>query len=71
MIDKFYKLYMALRNNKILHKTDNYLITYDIKNARYNLWYIDYNSLPHFFDYCDNKITLKFKWNILMDGGTL
>lgn len=66
MRNKIYRVYMALLNNKIILLQGLYIITLDIKNLIYNIWYIDEFNVPRLFDSCKDKGTLKFKWNILM-----
>ena len=64
-----YKFYFALRSNKVLLKNGLYIITIDIRNGYYKIWYINGFRLPILFDVCENKDILKFKLNILMQKG--
>lgn len=67
MADKFYKIFMALHSNKVVLRQGLFMITLDIKNAIYNIWYLDNLKLPKLMDSCADKDILKFKWCILMN----
>jgi len=71
MAGKFYKLLMALNDNKIILRQGLFMVTLDIKRVVYNIWYLDKLKLPKLMDSCSDKDVLRFKWNILMNRGGL
>lgn len=71
MAGKFYKLLMALNDNKIILRQGLFMVTLDIKRVVYNIWYLDKLKLPKLMDSCSDKDILRFKWNILMNRGGL
>ena len=71
MADKFYKITMALLDNKIVLRQGLFMITFNIKNSVYGIWYLDKFKLPKLMDICEDKDVLKFKWCILMNKGGL
>ena len=67
MCKKFYKFFLAMLDNKLLLYDKLFIVSYNIKVKKYVFWYINENGIPKFFDSCETKDTMEFKWNILMN----
>ena len=67
MADKIYKVFMALRNNKIILRQGLFLVTKNINNAVYSIWYLGKLKIPKLMDSCSDVDVLRFKWQILMN----
>lgn len=68
---KLYKLYFALRHNKLLHLERFYALTYDNRSKMFCVWSIDGSRRMTLFSSCKDWDTLEFTWNVLMDRGDL
>lgn len=69
MIKNVYKFYLAMQGYKVIYSDDYFIVSYDIINKRYILWYIISKFRLRFFDACDSSLEAKFKWKILMHRG--
>ena len=65
-----FKLYLALRDNKLLAVRDLFVLSYDVRNNRYNIWFITGNGKLRLYESVESSLITKFKWNILMNGGS-
>jgi hypothetical protein len=68
MLNKMYKIYFAVLDNKIVDIKELFIATYDIRFKVYNIWYLDSFGVPQIYDKFLGKAAFEFEWNILMNG---
>lgn len=69
MLNFYYKVKLALLDNKIIKQDKHFILSYDIPSKVYNIWYIGaYNEL-NYYGTCEDVLSAKFQWNILMSRG--
>lgn len=62
-----YEVYFALKGHKVLHQERYYIVTYNIVNQSYCVWYVDGFGFVRPFAKFREKFKLDFTWNILMN----
>ena len=68
MLNKMYKIYFAILDNKIVDIKELFIATYDIRFNVYNIWYLDSFGVPQVYDKFLGRPAFEFEWNILMNG---
>lgn len=68
MLNKMYKIYFAILDNKLVDIKELFIATYSIRFKTYNIWYIDSFGIPQIYDKFLAKSAFEFEWNILMNG---
>ena len=66
MLNKIYKIYFAILDNKMVASKNLFIATYDIRFKVYNIWHLDSFGVPQIFDKFLCRTEFEFKWNILM-----
>lgn len=66
MIKTFYKLILALNDNKLLQIRGKYIIGYNMHFKNYVIWYVDASNIPKIFQTCDSLLNLNFVLDILI-----
>lgn len=62
-----FEVYFAFRNHKLLHYERYYIVTYDIVNRQFCIWYVDGFYKMNLLSSCEDKARLEFTWEILMN----
>ena len=64
-----YIIYLALRDNKLLYYDKSFVLSYDIKEKRYKIWYTSDADLLDYFEGYETACEAKFAWNVLLNRG--